>query len=350
MKSPIEHVVVIVKENHTFDNYFGTFPGANGIIEPQAANPPLADPSHTHGSWESRAKNATHQVQYKEADIPEYFDLARKFTLCDNYFSEVAGPSTPNHLMLVAASAPCINNPHNQYRPSASARYTLPNLPAELIAKKLTWGNYGGYVFNYFKNLPGKSVSSHGRDTFAKHVKAGTVPNVSWVFGDGTPNYSEHPVQNVTTGQQWTVDLVKTIAASPLWAKTMIFITWDDWGGWADHVTPPNVEPWNHNMAQHPGDAYPNYDGQQYRYGSRVPCLVVGPYAKPGHISSQLNSHVSIPRFIEDTFGLPQLSGRDRAANGLTDCYDFGQAPNAPYLPKLKTSETNPITSSVRQP
>jgi len=100
----IDHVVFIVKENHTFDNYFGTFTGANGVQLERAQNPPSGDPDHKHETWEQRANETRYRVQYAENDIPGYFALARQYTLCDNYFSEVAGPSTPNHLMLICAS------------------------------------------------------------------------------------------------------------------------------------------------------------------------------------------------------------------------------------------------------
>lgn len=320
--SPIQHVVVIVKENHTFDNYFGTFPGADGVVLPQATNPPAADPSHTHSSWEHRGTDTKHQVQYKEADIPEYFDLARRFTLCDNYFSEVAGPSTPNHCMIVAADAPVINNPAGMYRPTSSSRWKLKSIPDLLTAAGKSWGAYGSYIFGYFTGLK-TAGHLHGRDTFLKDVAAGRLPTVSFVYGDGSPDLSEHPVQNVSVGCKWTASLISAIENSAYWAKTMIIVTWDDWGGWFDHVQPPNVEAWDPKHAQHPADAHTSYAGQQWRYGSRVPCLVIGPYAKPGHISHQFNSHVSIPKFIEDTFGLPSLSVRDSSSNGLTDCYDY---------------------------
>ena len=108
--NPIEHVVIIVKENHTFDNYFGTFPGANGDATPaHAPDPPANDPPHDHAAWLRRASGAVQQ-QYHEADIPDYFALARQFSLCDNYFSEVASQSEPNHLMLIAADSPVIDN------------------------------------------------------------------------------------------------------------------------------------------------------------------------------------------------------------------------------------------------
>jgi phospholipase C len=129
MSGQIDHVVIIVKENHTFDNYFGTVSGANGATLALAQNPPPDDPNHRHEAWMARAGDTIHEVQYGKDDIPGYFDLVARFTLCDNYFSEVAGPSTPNHLMVICADAPIINNPHNHYRPNAASRYQLPSLP-----------------------------------------------------------------------------------------------------------------------------------------------------------------------------------------------------------------------------
>src|SRR2546425_5327174 len=140
----IDHIVIIVKENHTFDNYFGTFPGGNGAKLKRAQNPPPDDPNHRHEKWEKRASDTQHKVQYVEGDIPAYFALARQYTLCDNYFSEVAGPSTPNHLMLICADAPIINNPHNMYRPVPGSAYNLHSLPMALEKAGKTWGNYGG--------------------------------------------------------------------------------------------------------------------------------------------------------------------------------------------------------------
>jgi phospholipase C len=95
MATKIKHVVIIVKENHTFDNYFGTLAGAKGVNLPHAPNPPHDDPDHKHQTWMKRASDTRYKIQYKESDIAGYFDYARKFTVCDNYFSEVAGPLLP---------------------------------------------------------------------------------------------------------------------------------------------------------------------------------------------------------------------------------------------------------------
>ena len=122
---------------------------------------------------------------------------------------------------------------------------------------------------------------------------------------------------NVTTGMQWTVDQVNAIVEGGLWGKSAIFITWDDWGGWYDHVNPPSVETWKLATPQ------PSYKGTQFRYGSRVPCLVLGLYAKSGYISRNLHSHVSLVKFCESLFGLPSLNQRDSQADDMSDCFDF---------------------------
>ncbi|TMD82193.1 MAG: hypothetical protein E6I78_14150, partial [Chloroflexi bacterium] len=111
-KGAIQHVVIIVKENHAFDNYFGRFPGVNG--DPNlatASDPPSVDHPHDHASWLERATGAAKE-QYGQPNIPNYWRYAQQYTLCDKYFTAVAGPSTPNHLMLIAADSPIINNPH----------------------------------------------------------------------------------------------------------------------------------------------------------------------------------------------------------------------------------------------
>src|SRR2546425_7192286 len=150
---PIEHVVIVVKENHGFDTYFGRFPGVDGDSTlATAANPPDVDPRHDHKAWLNRASGAVGE-QYGETDIPAYWDYARQFTLCDRYFTDVAGPSTPNHLMLIAAASPLINNPHRTDPATLQPPFQLPSLPATLEQAGFDWRHYGGYAFNYVTGL-----------------------------------------------------------------------------------------------------------------------------------------------------------------------------------------------------
>src|SRR6202521_913326 len=177
-RGPIRHVVVIFKENHTFDNYFGTFPGASGAKMAHSPNPPALDPDHRHQAWLNRAQGAVRE-QFLESDIPAYFAYARQFTLCDNYFTDVAGPSTPNHLMLIAGDSPVIDNPPRYRLPVGAPLFKLPSLPASLVAAKLTWGNYRGYAFDFIQGLKGKNTYQSGQ--LATDAAGGEVPAVSRV-------------------------------------------------------------------------------------------------------------------------------------------------------------------------
>ena len=322
--TPIRNVVIIVKENHGFDNYFGAFPGADGKKLAPSPNPPPADPDHRHEAWLSRDQTAP-RVRFQRADISRYWDYASQYTLCDNYFTDVAGPSTPNHLMLIMADSPLINNPPTNYREHPGPPvYDQPSLPSLLDAAGLTWANYNGYAFEFIKYTAG---NKKGWRDFAQDAAAGKLPSVSWLYADQA--LSEHPADtsaerqagngDVTKGMQWTVDQVDALVAAGWWPGVAIFITWDDWGGWWDHVSPPDVEPWS--------------DGTQFRYGGRVPCLVLSPYARKGYVSKALHSHVGIVRFCIDNFGLPSLNARTLASDGLQDCFDFTQDPLPPPGP-----------------
>src|SRR5207237_336035 len=136
-EGPIEHVVLIIKENHSFDNYFGTFPGARGIQLERSPNPPPQDPNHSHDAWLTRKQTAVRQ-QFVEQDIPAYFAYASQFTLCDNYFTDVAGPSTPNHLMLIPADSPLIVNPPRYLLPMGASLFQLSSMPVRLENAHLT--------------------------------------------------------------------------------------------------------------------------------------------------------------------------------------------------------------------
>ncbi|HLH55797.1 MAG TPA: alkaline phosphatase family protein [Verrucomicrobiae bacterium] len=332
--NPIEHVIIVVKENHSFDNYFGSFPGVNGANLPHAQDPPVAgDPPHDHAAWLETQSGQRPAVkgQYLESDIPAYFAYARQFTLCDNYFTEVASQSEPNHLMLIAADSPIIDNAsaHRTYQPQAP--FNIKSLPDVLAKAGLSWASYGDPGFNYFNHISSLKGSPyiHPWTQFDTDVSAGNLPNVSWMYAPGSPDRSEHPPYGANAGQptvklgmQWTADRVAQLAKSNLWSTCAFFITWDDWGGWYDHVQPPAKDTW-------PGGGPnngPGYTGTQFSYGPRVGCLVLSPYSKRG-ISSKFHSHVSLVRFCEKTFGLAALNARDAASDDMSDCFDFTQTP-----------------------
>ena len=333
-QNPIENVVIIVKENHSFDNYFGTFPGANGASLPAAQDPPVGgDPRHDHVAWLERATNAVKE-QYSENDIPSYFAYARQFTICDNYYTEVASQSEPNHLMLIAAASPVIDNESKSRTYQPSSPYSLPSLPQSLQAAGLTWKTYGDPSFSYFTKFTALKGSKNilSWTELDTDAAAGKLPNVCWVYAPGSPtDLSEHPpdvkpgAATVKLGAQWTAARVTNLGKSPQWGKMAIFITWDDWGGWYDHVNPPEKDTWTGGGPK----GGPVYTGTQFSYGTRVGCLVISPYAKKG-ISKAFHSHVSLVKFCEVAFGLKALNARDAASDGMEDCFDFGQAPVGP--------------------
>jgi phospholipase C len=324
--SPIEHVVIIVKENHTLDNYFGTFPGVSGTTEPHAPDPEPSDPLHDHAAWLNRnvaAPGGARRLQYLKPDIPAYWALAQQYTLCDQYFTEVASQSEPNHLVLIAGTTPIIDNSsaHRTYQPQPP--YDINSLPSVLKAAGLDWRAYSDdKLASYFRNikaLAGDPWNVAGSQ-FDKDVASGFLPAVSWMYAPG--DLSEHPgskTANVGPGAAWTAARITAVANSSLWAKTAIFITWDDWGGWYDHVESPNVLQWQ-------GAGPTGYHGSQFRYGPRVPCLVVSPYARVG-INSSFHSHISLVKFCLRNFSLPSLGGFDALPNDKSDdmwgCFDF---------------------------
>jgi phospholipase C len=289
----------------------------------------VRDPPHDHRAWLQRngPKGAV-RSQYTQNDITAYWAYAKKYTLCDRYFTEVASQSEPNHLMLIAADSPIIDNASLTRKYQAQPPYDLPSLPVALAAAGLDWRNYADKNASYFRHIAALASdrSNVPSGQFDSDVGKGYLPAVCWLYApDGK---SEHPPWKpgsgpvVKPGMQWTVNRVSKVGNSPMWSSTVIFITWDDWGGWYDHVDPPNDASWQ-------GDGPAGYKVSQFRYGPRVPCLVVSPYAKPGYISKVQHSHVSLLKFCCAQFGLQPWNNRLKRADDMSDCFDFSRLPAA---------------------
>lgn len=251
---------------------------------------------------------------YDESTASIYRQLARAFALCDNYYSDVRGPSHPNYLMMIAAQTPIVNTPHPDECPDFCL--DLPTIADRLDAKGLRWQDYGG-IFTAIKNLSGRSeIHDRSDKEFFEDVAKGNLPDVAWlnsgflIEGD---DKSGHPPSALCKAENYAVSVLNAIMGGPQWESTAVVLVWDDWGGFYDHVDPPTVETWT--------------DGTPLRYGYRVPAIVISPYARRGYISHTLHSHVSTLRFIETIFELEPLNERDASASDLLDCFDFNQTP-----------------------
>jgi phospholipase C len=318
----IKNVIFFIQENHSFDNLFAGFPGANSKFAGRACPDALQeDPPHKHtDAFEvNGATTDEARCSYHEADAPNYWKAAHAFTLCDNYFSDIRGPSYPNYLLMIAGQSPVIEAAlPTDICPEFCL--DLPALPHRLDAHGLTWRDYGG-IFTSIESLYQRpEVMDFHAEKFFEDAAQGTLPNVAWLNSgfliDGDAK-SGHPPASLCRGENYAVSVLNVVMGGPQWGTTALFLVWDDWGGFYDHVDPPVVERWK--------------DGTPARYGHRVPCIVMSPYARSGYVSHTLYSHVSLLNFAETIFGLEPLTERDAAASDMLDCFDFDQATLPPF-------------------
>lgn len=220
--------------------------------------------------------------------------------------------------MLTSAQSPIANTPHPT---DVCPQFCLdiPTLANRLDDRGLAWRDYGGILTDIASLVGRPEVMDRQDAQFFVDTEAGTLPNVSWLIAaflqDGNAK-SGHPPASLCAGEKYAVRVLNALMNGPQWSTTAAFLVWDDWGGFYDHVEPPVVETWT--------------DGTPFRYGHRVPCLVISPYARSGYVSHTLHSHVSVLRFAETLFDLEPLTQRDASASDLLDCFDFNQSPLAP--------------------
>jgi len=340
----IAHVVVVMFENHTFDSLFGGFPGARSHTSPPAPNPLMSDLNHSYAAYLQAADhgrldgfNSAGMVSYRQADVPVLWEYARRFGLSENFFTSAASSSTPNHLYMIAAQCGGIfgtgidygqcGSPANFLMPSIApdgAPYLqypsldIDSIPNQLDEAGVTWTYYSEEPFwmapAYISNLAASPNLSTDPNQVIVDIQAGTLSDVSWVCPAGAA--SAHPAYPVGPSQNFLVELVNALAQTSYWDDVAVFVTWDDWGGFYDHVRPPAVD--------------------VYGPGLRVPLLVISPFAKPGYLSHELGEFSSLAKFIEVNWALPGLGQRDALAttSDLTDFFDFTQTPNAPLTLK----------------
>jgi phospholipase C len=374
----IQHVVVIMMENRSFDNLFSGFPGAdtaqsgmNYGQQVQLQPVPFeqgTDIIHSHASWVTDFDNGKMDgfinpvpalTEFPYAYVPQsetapYWTLASAYTLADRMFQSNSGPSFPAHLYMIAgqagvadqgqqgtvSSVPSINNSTASIwgcdsEAGTSVKVIGPNgtnlapvfpcfdyqTAGDLMdAKGVTWRYYAPGVYTLWSVFDAISHIRFGPDWqqdvvnsqgIFTDLQAGTLAQMTWIVPDYT--YSDHAGPGATAeGPSWVASVVNAIGASQYWDSTAILISWDDWGGWYDHVPPPQVD----------------YAG----LGFRVPLIVVSPWAKHGYVSHNQHEFGSFLRFSEEVFDLPSLGTRDAISDDLSDCFDFTQTP-PPFQP-----------------
>lgn len=383
---PIDHVIVVMMENRSFDHYFQMLP-ERGQPDVDVAPADFSNPDgegapvpifhqeaycfvDTNHGWSGTAAQigdgdmqgfvvsnegfsempASGNLEmfagrramgyYDESDIPFYYWLANEFAIGDRYFASLPGPTFPNRMFLYAASS--FGRVHNTIPDDADTIVEL------LEARQVSWKIYAS-------STPGLALFLSKAHYFAEHVasiedyyadaQAGTLPAFAFVdpaVGLATGEHDtndEHPPALAQIGQRFVAEVVDALTKSPNWARSALFLTYDEHGGLYDHVAPPAAcPPDDHPPDLEPGDAPGGFD----RLGLRVPFVVVSPYAKRHHVSHAVYDHTSIVRFVEARFVMPALSARDANALAPWDMFDFEAPPHLDVsvsLPSLPTAE-----------
>lgn len=410
----IDHVVIVIQENRSFDHYFGSYRGVRGFSDQSAAfqqpypgnttNAPTGvllpyhldttktnaacthDITHDwvpqHQSWDNGAMdgfvtsrlaiNANDAVltmgYYTRADLPYYYAAADAFTLCDNYFCSVIGPTDPNRLYTMAASidpdgkngGPLLQSLVTT-RSSFFGKLTYTTMPEQLQARGISWKVYSSpdqnilnsifsdNVLSYFKNFQDPTSPLHKNAfgpqfpvDFLADALSGDLPQVSWVIASVID--SDHPPAPSLFGENTLSGIVTALTSNPVqWAKTVLFATYDENGGFFDHVPPMTAPPGTPGeYVTAPAVPDPTVVGSPavsgpIGLGFRVPMLIISPFSRGGFISSDLFDHTSVLRFLETRFGaeVPNLSTWRRAAVGdMTSAFNFSKPDNSiPSLP-----------------
>jgi len=343
---PIKHIFIFVQENHTFDNYFGYYPGVNGLANamPQmdpnttklvapfeigsATTPAATNLCHAstcaqadynagkmNGFLTQKGENTNETMGYFNPDlIPYYWDYASQYVLMDNFYSPFMGPSLPNHIYLLAGESGGLASNNDSFK------FDFPTIVNELDAANVSWTYYAGLhtTTNGWNPLPSDipylkahpDLSGLKETTaFPSDVARPGFPSVAWIMPEAD-ELSEHPPYNVTQGELSVVSEINDVMRSQYWSSSAIILTWDDYGGWYDNASPPQVD--------------------QYGFGFRVPALIISPFAKQGFVDDTQSEFASTLTLIETVFHVPSLGTRDANASDLLGAFDFYQSPRAP--------------------
>jgi phospholipase C len=289
---------------------------------------------------------------YAKGTLPFYNGIANQFAIADRYFASTLTQTFPNRFYLYAGTS--FGHIRNDLPSPRGTFYTQPTVFRSLDAAHVSWKLYvssfsEAQLFADVHNDPSNVVPFSQYSTDAKN---GTLPQVSFVesdpFGKVNDESDEHPPANVQVGEKLVHDVMQALVNSPDWSSSAMFLTYDEHGGFYDHVAPPAaVKPDNIAPMLQPGDTPGAFD----RYGIRVPAIVISPYAKQHYVSHTVYDHTSILHFIETRFALPTLTNRDAHADPMLGMFDFTTVSHAhPILPNAPVDPNGVSACSALHP
>jgi phospholipase C len=340
---PIKHVVICAEENRSFDHYFGFAPWAGrfgvpaGYSQPDGKGGTVApfhftsfatdDVPHSwsamHSEWDNWRMDGFYTTggmntmgYYTQADLPFYYSLFNQFTLCANYFCSQLGPTYPNRLYLMSGTSGGLTN--NNLTTKGQLDY--PMILDLLDAHGVTWKIY---------NIDFESIESGWSDNVAQFyarwqndvrvlatkqdylhdLAAGTLPQVSWIIPDDLKGWDEHPPADIRVGMNLQQELITALMKSRLWESSAYILTYDESGGFFDHVPPPQLD--------------------AYGLGPRVPTWIISPHAKKHHLEPTIYEHSSTLKFLETIFGLPTVASINHQFDKSTPATDNAAAGGA---------------------
>ncbi|EME61680.1 alkaline phosphatase family protein [Amycolatopsis decaplanina] len=364
--TPIKHFVTLMQSNHSFDNYFGTYPGADGIpagtcMRLRKDKPGTADcvrpfrlgdrsPDHLdHGPATQRAQYADGKMDgfvsayrergldgaaamgyYDANDLPYYWNVAEKYTLFDRFFSSATTGSRRNRFHWIAG----VPTPGDSERVPPGGYGDIPTIFDRLEQAGVPWKFYVENfdpkitfrtpgtgprtgqttrvpLLNFARFLDDPALSGKIVDLtqYYADLRDGTLPAVAYVVASGS---NENPPSRVRTGQAFVRGMIAGLAKSRYWPSSAFMWSYDSWGGWYDHVPPPKAGSGG--------------------LGFRVPALLVSAYSRRGHVDHTQLDHTAVPKFIEDNWRVAPLGERDARSAGITGAFDFTSPPRPPEL------------------
>jgi phospholipase C len=339
-RSGLDHVIVVMMENRSFDHFLGWLQGADGkqasltytdaagtahqtwSLAPDFQGCAYHDPDHSYENsrvawnngacdgWLRAGQNDVYSIgYYRQQDLPFLGKIAPAFTVCDRYFAPIMGPTFPNRFYSLSGVTDRISD--------VESRVDLPTIFDRLAAKRISAAYYYGN-FDFLLLYQRYTAVSHPVAQLFGALRTGKLPSFvyvdpSYTFADSGPasgnqGDDDHPHADIRAGEYFMSTIYNAVVRSPAWPRTLLVFTFDEWGGFFEHVSPPTAP-----------DVKPEYEQR----GFRVPAVLVSPFARRGHVAHATYDHTSILRLVEWRFGLEPLSQRDASAANLAAALDF---------------------------